>query len=242
MCTVTFIPLTGHVFITHNRDEKQTRSKAITPKEYIINNNTLVFPRDSDAGGSWIAINKNGNAAVLLNGAFVKHVHEPPYRRSRGLSFLDIMCSSDLYLSFHKTDLSGIEPFTVILYTNSELFECRWDGSGKHSRKMDAALPHTWSSVTLYDDAVIERRQSWFTNWLPEHEHPTMDDIIQFHLSAGDGDSGNDLRMNRNGQMLTVSITSIEITASKSLMKYIDLQDNTTSLQELVFTKAPVTK
>ncbi len=69
-----------------------------------------------------------------------------------------------------------------------------------------------------------------------------MDDIIQFHLSGGDGDSHNDLRMNREGKMLTVSITSIEIFSTKSRMKYMDLQDNTTSLHELVFIKAPVTK
>ena len=70
MCTVTFIPGKDRYFITSNRDEKMLRKPAIAPQPYVINGNTLVYPRDADAGGTWIAMNENGNAAVLLNGAF----------------------------------------------------------------------------------------------------------------------------------------------------------------------------
>src|ERR1700710_3142568 len=96
MCTVTFIPQGNRVFIAHNRDEKRSRGKALSPREYNINGHTLLFPRDSAAGGSWIAINKNGSAAVLLNGAFSKHAPPPFYRKSRGIVFLDVMASGDL--------------------------------------------------------------------------------------------------------------------------------------------------
>ena len=133
MCTVTFIPMNNKIFITHNRDEKSSRSKAIPPKQYTLNGYTLLFPRDSTAGGSWIASNKNGGAAVLLNGAFEKHQHQPPYRKSRGLAFLDIIAANDLYLSYQQTDLTGIEPFTVILWANNKLYECRWNGTKEPS-------------------------------------------------------------------------------------------------------------
>ncbi|MEO5595191.1 MAG: NRDE family protein [Chitinophagaceae bacterium] len=238
MCIVTYIPLDKTVFITHNRDEKSSRTKAIIPKEYIINGYTILFPRDSAAGGSWIAINKNGAAAVLLNGGFTKHVHRPPYKKSRGLAFLDIIAANDLFLSYNKVDLAGIEPFTVILWSNYILYECRWDGKQKHINKPDAGKPHTWSSVTLYGEEVIARRNEWFDKWLQLHPRPSMENIIQFHLSAGDGDKQNDLRMNRNDDMLTVSITAMEISESKSIMQYLDLQDNTRSVQEFNFTKA----
>ena len=74
MCTVSFIPVQGKVFITHNRDEKIARPKALYPNEYNINGHKLLFPRDTAAGGSWFAMNQNGSAAVLLNGGYTKHV------------------------------------------------------------------------------------------------------------------------------------------------------------------------
>ena len=240
MCTVTFIPLNNKIFITHNRDEKSSRSKAIPPKQYTVNGYTLLFPRDSAAGGSWIASNKNGGAAVLLNGAFEKHQHQPPYRKSRGLAFLDIIAANDLYLSYQQTDLTGIEPFTVILWANNKLYECRWNGTKKNIIELDAVQSHTLSSVTLYDEATIAKRKTWFNNWQQLHPAPSMEEIIRFHLSGGDGDTRNDLRMNRNGQMLTVSVTAIELNDDKAIMKYVDLQDNTTTTEELIFTKAGV--
>jgi Transport and Golgi organisation 2 len=238
MCTVSFIPAGDKVFITHNRDEKSSRTKALPPKEYTINGYTLLFPRDSAAGGSWIACSNTGAAAVLLNGGFTKHLHQPPYRKSRGLAFLDIVASGDLIGAYHKTDLGSIEPFTMILWDKSLLFECRWDGETKHITTANAHLPHTWSSVTLYDAAIIARRKTWFDKWLQLSPAPSMEAIIQYHLSAGDGDTQNDLRMNRDGKMLTVSVTAMEISYNKSIMQYIDLQDNTRSTHSFNFTKA----
>ncbi len=238
MCTVTFIPLNNKIFITHNRDEKSSRAKAIPPKKYTVNGYTLLFPRDSAAGGTWIACNTNGGAAVLLNGAFEKHQQQPPYRKSRGLAFLDIVAAGDLYFSYRKTDLTGIEPFTVILWSSSKLYECRWDGTKKTITEPDTSQPHTLSSVTLYNEATIAKRKTWFNNWQQRHPAPSMEEIIRFHLSGGDGDAYNDLRMNRDGKMLTVSITAIELDDHRAIMKYTDLQDNTTTTEELLFTKA----
>jgi len=238
MCTVTFVPLNDKVFITHNRDEKSSRSIAMPPAKYTVNGYTLLFPRDTAAGGTWIAINNNGAAAVLLNGAFTNHVQQLPYRKSRGLVLLDIVAAADPQLSFEKTDLNGIEPFTIVLWQQQQLFECRWDGMHKHVNRLPANLPHTWSSATLYNQAVLNKRKTWFQQWQQTHTMPTMEDIVQHHMNAGDGDAHNDLRMNRQGQMLTVSITSMELSEDKSMMQYTDLCNNTRTLQEFNFTKA----
>jgi hypothetical protein len=108
----------------------------------------------------------------------------------------------------------------------------------KHINKPKAGSPHTWSSVTLYNEAIIATRKTWFHNWQQRHPGPSMEDIIQFHLSAGEGDMHNDLCMNRNDKMLTVSVTSMEISEDKSIMQYIDLQENTRTVHEFNFTKA----
>lgn len=238
MCTVSFIPAGNRVFITHNRDEKSSRSKAIPPKEYSINGYRLLFPKDSHAGGTWIACTAEGQAAVLLNGAFTPHQQQPAYRKSRGLVFLDFVASPDITAGYSNIDLQGIEPFTIILWTGRQLFECRWDGQQKHVTAPDAALAHTWSSATLYDASIISKRKSWFQQWLQQHPQPGMEDAIQYHLHAGDGDPQNNLCMNRHGQLLTVSITAMEISCTGSSMHYLDLQNNTRSTQYLNFTKA----
>ncbi|MBC7904699.1 MAG: NRDE family protein, partial [Gemmatimonadaceae bacterium] len=159
MCTVTFIPYRDRVFITHNRDEKKLRSRAVEPKLYTIKGQKLLFPRDGHAGGTWIGLTERGQAAVLLNGGFVKHVHQPPYRKSRGIMLLDILVSEDLFRGYENADLEGIEPFTVILYNDGELRECRWDGKLKHITELDIRQSHTWSSATLYEPEVLNKRE-----------------------------------------------------------------------------------
>ena len=242
MCTVSFIPVQGKVFITHNRDEKIARPKALYPKEYIIGGHKLLFPRDTAAGGSWFAVNQNGSAAVLLNGGFTKHTVRAAYRKSRGLVFLDIIASDHLLSAYQKADLSNIEPFTIILWNEENLFECRWDGARKYIKELENTSTHIWSSVTLYEPEVISRRQLWFEKWLAQNPGPSLDDIIQFHLSGGDGDSQNDLRMNREDQMLTVSVTGLEITHDQAMMKYLDLRDNSNDTFNLPIVKAVIEK
>ena len=70
----------------------------------------------------------------------------------------------------------------------------------------------------------------------------SLDDIIQFHLSGGDGDSRNDLRMNREDQMLTVSVTGLEINHDQAIMKYLDLRDNSSYSYKLPIVKAVIEK
>jgi len=237
MCTVTFIPAGDTIFIAHSRDEKSLRAKAITPAAYRVNGYTLLFPRDTQAGGAWIAVNANGAAAVLLNGAFVKHAGGLSYRKSRGLVLLDIVASGDSLLSWQSIDLENIEPFTVVLWCNGQLYEGRWDGSRKHTGIPDKLHAHTWSSVTLYDDDVISRRRQWFASWRQQCPQPTLDDVLQYHLLAGDGDPCHNLRMNRNNRMLTVSITGIALSAGQCRMEYLDLLSNMVYSHQLLFTQ-----
>ena len=240
MCTVTFIPAGDTVFIAHNRDEKSLRSKAIAPNKYRVNGHTLLFPRDTQAGGSWIAVNANGAAAVLLNGAFVKHIQALPYRKSRGLVLLEIIASNDVLYCWQNIDLENIEPFTVVLWSRGQLYEGRWDGQRKHTAMPDGFKAHTWSSVTLYDLTVRDRRRQWFALWRQQCPQPALEDILQYHSLAGDGDPHNSLCMNRDNRMLTVSITGIQLSPGQCRMEYRDLLNRTADSHHLAFTKQPL--
>src|SRR5688500_10833072 len=100
MCTVTFIPSKQGMFLTSNRDEKNLRASAVYPAVYEFSSGKTIFPKDADAGGTWIAVHQNGNAIVLLNGGLFKHIPAPPYRKSRGLIVLDLIDSYEPYQAF----------------------------------------------------------------------------------------------------------------------------------------------
>jgi hypothetical protein len=240
MCTVTFIPGRDHIYLTSNRDEKHWRQDAIEPNVYEFISGKILFPKDADAGGTWIAAHENGNAIVFLNGGFVAHQPQPPYRKSRGLILLDLIEGSTPYNSFLAVKLNNIEPFTAVIWDDEHLFECRWDGKEKHNKQLDEKLPHIWSSVTLYDEETIRKRNRWFGEWLNNKSVPAWDEILHFHQFTGDGDSHNDLRMNRHGKVFTVSVTSLHISAQKASMQYVDLKNNRSSEQSLLIEKTMV--
>ena len=104
MCTVTYLPLAQGYFLTSNRDEKSIRKKALQPSKFETGSGILLFPKDADANGTWIAAHDRGESVVLLNGAFESHVSNPPYERSRGLVLLDLFESSSVVRGFGKAE------------------------------------------------------------------------------------------------------------------------------------------
>jgi uncharacterized protein with NRDE domain len=145
MCTVSFIPVRDSFILTSNRDEKTTRKDAIRPRMSFYKGQKLFYPKDGDAGGSWIVMKESGDAAVLLNGAFICHRSEPPYRSSRGIILLDIISTERPSLTFTKINLQDIEPFTLILLENNCLYEARWDGAEKYCKQLSINRAHIWS-------------------------------------------------------------------------------------------------
>jgi uncharacterized protein with NRDE domain len=235
MCTVTFIPSGNEAYITSNRDEKYLRRPAIAPAKYRHQDITILYPKDADAGGSWIAMRDNGNAAVLLNGAFEKHIPSPPYKKSRGLVFLDMVKDDIAVRKFLYYDLANIEPFTLVVLEDKNLYECRWNGNKKFCKQLKHYTPHIWSSATLYDEQVVRKREIWFAKWLQCNSHPSQNDILNFHRFGGDGDEQNDLHMNRDGLVHTVSITSMKLNEEKGIMTYLDLKNNMMFHEQMEF-------
>jgi len=224
MCTVSFIPVKDKIFITSNRDEKYTRQAAIAPALYNYKGCKLIFPKDADKGGTWVAMKENGDAGVLLNGAFLPHLSARGYRKSRGVLFLDVLSAERPSLEFQRVKLEDIEPFTMILSENACLYEFRWDGAERYCKQLPASRPHIWSSATLYDGLAIKKREQWFASFLNQHPNPTRKDILDFHRFSGDGDVKNDLLMERDGIYSTVSVTSMLLTANRGSMQYLDMK------------------
>ncbi|MBX9783061.1 MAG: NRDE family protein [Chitinophagaceae bacterium] len=237
MCTVTYIPHKDGFYLTSNRDEKKIRLKAEEPKWYPFASGQIMFPKDGNAGGTWMALHENGNAMVLLNGGFINHVPALVYRKSRGLVFLDVFDHPQPVAAFEQINLHKVEPFTLVIRQQQYLFEAVWDGDEKTLTECDVLQPRIWSSATLYDADVVKRRKEWFEAFIKNNGTVNNTHILNFHHFAGDGDRSNDVLMNRNNELFTVSISQLERSGNDSAFHYFDLQSNQTAKQ--LFTHQP---
>ena len=242
MCTVTYVSANDARFITSSRDERPERSVAEPPMIYEMTGGRILMPRDGLAGGSWIVVHENRNAAVLLNGGYLPHAPNPPYRKSRGLILLDIILADTPSRKFLDMNLHNIEPFTAVIVEQGRLMECGWDGRMKHQIRLNESSCHIWSSVTLYDKPVIEKRTRWFNSFVKEQHAFSLDTILKFHQVAGDGDKKNDLFMNRDDKVLTVSITGVELNKSLGRMKQLDFRLGQIHEEYLSFTRSHLAK
>ncbi len=228
MCTVTYLPFQTGYILTHNRDEAPTRSpNRISQGNY--GNNKMLYPRDTKAGGAWVVAAQNGHTACLLNGAFLKHKHQPPYRRSRGLVLLDFFEWKQPDDFFANYALENIEPFTFLLFDGSRVIEFRWDGNQRHQKILPPDQAHFWCSATLYPPDMQLQREQVFHNWL--HNAPASKpdklpaSVLKLHLQGSVGDPENDFVMNRNNRVCTVSVTQIVCKTKSIRMRYADLLD-----------------
>lgn len=226
MCLVSYVPTSKGFIISSNRDEAPKRQA----EALVTENNTIdkfIFPQDTK-GGSWFFASKQGKIAVVLNGALIKHKHQPPYKISRGLmlkAFFNYPKTSDFIANY---DFIGIEPFTALLY-NGSLNVFYWDGSNKHIETLDLNKPHVFSSCTLYSPETQEKRAALFYDLL---EGNTWDlELIQsIHRTGNLGNPAHNFQMQIADRVKTISISHIEKKNGALKMIFENLQDN--SVQE----------
>ena len=234
MCTVTYLPLSNNNFIlTSSRDVPFARESALHPQTQIEEGVTITYPKDGKAGGTWIGVSSQKRLICLLNGGFEYHTSRTSYRKSRGIIVKDLLKVTDIDTSLENIDLNAIEQFTMVIvdWQNSlQLIEFVWDGVKKYITKLPQET-HIWSSATLYDPSVKKLREEWFATW-QKNNKPTQETILEFHHTAGIGDSNIDVVMNR-GLGGTISITSVIKTAEKVSILYEDTLDKSTSTLEI---------
>jgi hypothetical protein len=209
MCTLTFIPQKVGYVITVNRDESPQRA-AGDPIVKQYNGHKLWLAPEPISGSSNLVVNtETGRVVVLLNGAFTHHIHQPPYRKSRGAVVLETFDEPSLQAMFETYDFEGIEPFTLVMFDRNVLSELRWDGIKAHYADKDILVPQIWSSAMMYRGKWQQERERWFHEFLIENPTPTNQDLLWFHHNGGAHDSENGLVMNRNNMVRTVSVSQI---------------------------------
>lgn len=225
MCTLTYLPLAQGFAINHTRDEVPERNSPEFPIIETTDNFTLYRPLDCVSKGSWMVISTDGSVGCLLNGAFEKHERTPPYKHSRGIVLLELMRAGQKETHLIEKDFSNIEPFTIVLFLNDKVVEMRWDGEKKYFKELDLAVPHIWSSATLYPDDKVRLREKWYTKWLKK-KGKTPESVNEFHHKGGVGNPEYDIKMSRSYGPCSVSITSLVKEKDKGTMCFEDLVRN----------------
>lgn len=240
MCTVTYIPQPdGRFILTSNRDESPLRSpEGLSAESHY--GKILLFPKDKGAGGSWIAASDDNRLGCVLNGAFVKHKHQPPYRKSRGLMLVEFFAFPSVNDFAEQYDFEGIEPFTLIVVDRNMPFEIRWDERKLHLKALNPSEKYLWSSATLYPPEIQKKRLQWFSAWKKNRVDFGLEVIREFHLNGGEPDPWNGFVMNRNNKVRTVSVTSVVQEPDGFEMVYGDLLRNTEKRSRLAFREVPL--
>lgn len=225
MCTVTFLPLSDQGFVlTSNRDVGYQRKKAIQPEIYKENGVSLNYPKDGQAGGTWIGTSRNNRLICLLNGGFKNHKRAAFYRKSRGMIVKELLIAEDFEEEAMKIDLKNIEPFTLVVVSwehSLKLLEFVWDGEQRYFKELEQR-PRIWSSSTLFTEDMKRMREAWFEEWYLKKEI-NPDSILLFHNEAGVGDPDIDVVLRRE-KVGTVSITQVLKEREKTEIRYFPKQ------------------
>ncbi len=229
MCTVTYISKPNGFCLTSSRDEKVFRP-TIAPDYYNIDGDTLLYPKDLLAGGTWIAVSKKERLACLLNGAFKKHQKQETYSRSRGTVLLESFTYQNILSFIYKVNLVDVEPFTLLLIEHSnavltEFYELRWDGINKYLNKIDETISSIWSSSTLYSEEITTQREILFKQWLEKYKEFPDNNILNFHNQKHGLDNKDDLIMERDNGLKTLSISQIIVESGLITFNYHNLEE-----------------
>ena len=204
----------GYV-LTSNRDEDPLRQTKLPQKIRLKNGTTVYGPIDALKGGTWIATDKKGRTACLLNGAFSKHVSKSTYRMSRGQFVLSAFEAIDFENYVSAVFLENIEPFTLLLVQPEHIQVLVWDGAEKQLSYLPPNQPYLWSSTTLYNADEHAKKEAYFLEEISKRVNSTdrilaihgMDEVTPFVL--------------KHATLQTVSITQVISNKAKSSLKYV---------------------
>lgn len=217
MCTVSWVHQTDGYHLLCNRDEKRTRGRALPPRIMKREGVHYIAPLDTDAGGTWLAVNERGVSFCLLNGGLGGS------GRSRGLIIPELAAATSVYecaLRVKQLDLVPHAPFSLVMLEPARsAFLAQWDG-----RELvldpagDAHMPMTSSS---YDpDGVRKARLHDFARCVGSSPALDASLLYWFHASHGPAPDAYSTCMHREDAE-TVSFSWVTVTYNEIRFLYL---------------------
>jgi hypothetical protein len=243
MCTVSLIVVDGGYLLAANRDEHVTRGVARPPERATIGATRFVAPRDADAGGTWIAVDRAGRSLCLLNGDRPAAGYlAPDSVRSRGELVVELLADprpAAVAESLRERAARGkldVRPFKLVAAApatdRSGVDAIRADFDGLALTVAAVAAPHVETSNGIDPAGAARARGESFRRLLerlPLAEARAADslrpELLAWHASHAPGVPGED----RGGvlsvcvhrpEVRTVSVTLIEVRRGRIVMRY----------------------
>lgn len=221
MCTLTYVPLKSGNVITSNRDESPLRNATELTSYLTQTHNEYLIAKEPLYGGTNTAIGIKNRNTFLLNGAFKPHDMTLKYGTSRGIVLLKSLDYDNAFLFADDFDFDKVQPFTLLDFKDT-IRELRWDGKKIYKTEYSVDEPHIWASAQMYLEKAQENRKKWFAQLLNK-ENLDAQEILDFHFHGGNGDPENDMVMNRNNVVRTISISQVVKTNDKKHVAHYDL-------------------
>lgn len=232
MCTVVFIPNGRRVYFGSLRDESPKRLRAKKPEKNNLNEVSFLSPTDPVAGGTWVGVSNTNHVIILLNGGFENHNRKNYYRKSRGLIVCELLASKTPIIEWELLNMEDIEPFTLIVWSNNNLFQLVWDGQNRNNICLDETVPYIWSSSTLYSSAAKANREKLFRNWISTKPMVSKISLLDFFNTNTDFENG--FIINREEITKTLSFTFIALTKNYgALLSYYDFLNRSNNINEI---------
>lgn len=221
MCTVTWRAASGGYDLFFNRDELRTRAPARPPSEALAEGVRYLAPTDTEAGGSWLAVNELGTTVGLLN-AHPRAAPTPHRLLSRGLlvrKLADLSAVDALGARLTELDLERLRPFTIFAVSpGAPGLALDWDGRGLVSRRLES--PFLLSSSSIDSDGADAARHRLLERLLGDHSSPTAAHL-EFHGSHLP-DRGPLAPCMHREDARTVSFTRVEVAEGAIRIAYAD--------------------
>lgn len=232
MCTVSWFYQRGRLNLVMNRDELHTRASARPPEVTDINGCKAMLPIDNEHHGSWISVNEFGFVFCLLNHTEVPLLHEAT--RSRGLLLKDLSGCGEwtkLDACLTAVKLSPYAPFKLLIFSRlSGPVMYTWD----QQRLLIHSSVQSPVSTSLWLPRLIPRmRQRWLRSLKPS----SLRELEILHLKSRPIHAVIGVHM-RRPHVRTVSVTSVSLSATKAVMRYIP--SPSTQADEALVTSLPL--
>jgi hypothetical protein len=231
MCTVAFVPTrTGDYLLGHNRDERNTRARALPPKLRERDGLAFLAPTDPDGGGTWIGVNAAGVTLCLLNATESPGRRLPTTPRSRGLVLEEMlhlrsMAAVTEWMRENQASLLEARAFHLVVAEPGGEGEAakaarfRWNGKLAHwdhdlgpqlfvssSLRQAGAKRERGASWVRFRERVAAVDRASLATWLTGHEPERGKLSVCMHRSEGG----------------TMSRTLVETTSSFVEMAYLE--------------------
>lgn len=221
MCTMTWFLHEQGYDLFFNRDEQLTRSRAKIPAQHTQDGFRYISPTDTDAGGTWIAVNEFGVSVCLLNHYEFEQISTYKNWVSRGeivRKFATIKNISSALLAFKKLELSNYRAFRLFIIErcgDNVMFV--WDG---HSSRLHRNISSPKSSSSVNAKQVKHNRKRYYDE-LNLSQSVEIDDFLRFHSSHSPNKSEQSVCMHRDDAK-SVSLSHISVGAESAQFSYKD--------------------